>query len=147
MRAALWLMGLFAAAVALALFAGDNEGTVTVFWPPHRVDVSVNLALLLLLALFVLLYLALRALSAMVQLPRQARRWRTQQRERAMHATLIDAAAQLAAVLFAAAFVILGPERLWAQFGPADLGDVDFASLRVDYADLIASVKMNAVFA
>ena len=78
MRAALWLMGLFAAAVALALFAGDNEGTVTVFWPPHRVDVSVNLALLLLLALFVLLYLALRALSAMVQLPRQARRWRTQ---------------------------------------------------------------------
>ncbi|MCZ2089964.1 MAG: heme biosynthesis protein HemY [Burkholderiales bacterium] len=100
MRAALWLMGLFAAAVALALFAGDNEGTVTVFWPPHRVDVSVNLALLLLLALFVLLYLALRALSAMVQLPRQARRWRTQQRERAMHATLIDAAAQLAAGRF-----------------------------------------------
>ena len=32
---------------ALALFAGDNEGTVTVFWPPHRVDLSVNLALLL----------------------------------------------------------------------------------------------------
>ena len=97
MRAALWLIGLFATAVALALFAGNNEGTVTVFWPPHRVDLSVNLALLLLLALFVLLYMALRALSAMVQLPRQARRWRTQQRERAMHATLIDAAAQHAA--------------------------------------------------
>jgi hypothetical protein len=29
----------------------------------------------------------------------------------------------------AAAFFILGPERLWAQFGPADLGDVDFATL------------------
>ena len=69
MRAALWLIGLFATAVALALFAGNNEGTVTVFWPPHRVDLSVNLALLLLLALFVLLYMALRALSAMVQLP------------------------------------------------------------------------------
>lgn len=32
-------------------------------------------------------------------------------------------------IAFAAAFLILGPERLWAQFGPADLGDVDFASL------------------
>ena len=29
---------------------------------------------------------------------------------------------------FAAAF-LLGPERLWAQFGPADLGEVDFATL------------------
>ena len=76
MRAALWLVGLFAAAVALALFAGDNEGTVTVFWPPHRVDLSVNLALLLLVGLFVLLHLALRALSAVFELPRQARRWR-----------------------------------------------------------------------
>lgn len=34
-----------------------------------------------------------------------------------------------AALLFAAAFLILGPERIWAQFGPADLGNVDFATL------------------
>lgn len=32
-------------------------------------------------------------------------------------------------VLFAAAFLVIGPDRLWAQFGPADLGDVDFATL------------------
>ena len=80
MRAALWLMGLFAAAVALALFTGDNDGTVTIFWPPHRVDLSVNLVLLLLVGLFVLLHLALRALTAALELPRQARRWRAQQR-------------------------------------------------------------------
>ena len=73
MRAALWLMGLFAAAVALALFTGDNDGTVTIFWPPHRVDLSVNLVLLLLVGLFVLLHLALRALTAALELPRQAR--------------------------------------------------------------------------
>ena len=100
MRAALWLVGLFAAAVALALFAGDNEGTVTVFWPPHRVDLSVNLALLLLVGLFVLLHLALRALSAVFELPRQARRWRAQQRERATHAMLLDAFTQLSAGRF-----------------------------------------------
>ena len=84
MRVALWFMGLFGAAVALALFAGENEGTVTVFWPPHRVDMSVNLVLLLLLAAFALLYFGLRAFAAMVELPRQARRWRSQQRERAV---------------------------------------------------------------
>ena len=100
MRAALWLVGLFAAAVALALFAGDNDGTVTVFWPPHRVDLSVNLALLLLVGLFVLLHLALRALSAVFELPRQARRWRAQQRERATHAMLLDAFTQFSAGRF-----------------------------------------------
>ena len=29
-------------------------------------------------------------------------------------------------VLAAAAFLIIGPERLWAKFGPSDLGNVDF---------------------
>lgn len=97
MRAALWLIGLFIAAVTLALFAGDNQGTVTVFWPPQRVDLSVNLALLLLAALFALLYAALRALAALVELPRQARRWRAQQRERATQGLMLDARVQLTA--------------------------------------------------
>ena len=97
MRSALWLAALFAVAVALALFAGDNQGTVTVFWPPHRVDLSVNLVLLLLGLLFVLVYLSLRAVAAMAELPRQARRWRSQQRERATHALLLDAMTQFAA--------------------------------------------------
>jgi len=91
MRAALWLLALFGIAVAIALFAGNNQGTVTVFWPPYRVDLSLNLVLLLLVAAFVLVHTALRALSAFIDLPRQALRWRTQQKERAMHAALIDA--------------------------------------------------------
>ena len=32
-------------------------------------------------------------------------------------------------VLAAAAFLIIGPERLWAKFGPSDLGNVDFETL------------------
>lgn len=97
MRIALWLTGLFAAAVALALFAGGNDGTVTVFWPPHRIDLSVNLVLLLLLALFALLYVSLRGVAALIELPRQARRWRQQQRERVIQALMLDARAQLLA--------------------------------------------------
>ena len=65
MRAALWLLVLFAVAAAVALFAGNNQGTVTVFWPPYRVDLSLNLVLLLLVAAFVFLHTALaRAVGA-----------------------------------------------------------------------------------
>ncbi|MBU3740570.1 MAG: heme biosynthesis protein HemY, partial [Rhodoferax sp.] len=95
MRFALWLLALFAVAVAIALFAGDNPGTVTLFWPPHRIDLSVNLVLLLLLAVFVVLHLALRALSVLFALPAEARRWRLQQRERMLQGALLDAMANL----------------------------------------------------
>ncbi|MBU3648416.1 MAG: heme biosynthesis protein HemY, partial [Limnohabitans sp.] len=95
MKAALWLVALFGVAVASALLAGGNQSTVTVFWAPHRIDVSLNLALVVLLALFVMLHLAWRALSALFELPHQARRWRLQQKERAMHAALLDALVQL----------------------------------------------------
>ncbi len=95
MKAALWLVALFGVAVASALLAGGNQSTVTIFWAPHRIDVSLNLALLVLLVFFVVLHLAWRALSALFELPHQARRWRLQQKERAMHAALLDALAQL----------------------------------------------------
>lgn len=91
MRAALWLLALFGVAVAAALFAGNNQGTVTLYWPPYRVDLSLNLVVLLLVGGFVTVYAALRALAALLELPRQARRWRLQQKERAMHAALLDA--------------------------------------------------------
>ncbi|MEP6589274.1 MAG: heme biosynthesis HemY N-terminal domain-containing protein, partial [Polaromonas sp.] len=67
------------------------------FWPPHRVDISFNLMVLLLAGLFLLLYLALRALSAVFALPVEARRWRAQQKERAMYGALMDALAHLMA--------------------------------------------------
>ena len=91
MRAALWLMGLFALAVAGAWLAGNNHGTVAVFLSPYRVDVSLNLVLLCLGGLVFVLLLVQRALSALLSLPREARRWRLQQKERAAHAALLDA--------------------------------------------------------
>ena len=100
MRAALWFLALFGIAVAVALFAGNNQAVVTVFWPPHRVDVSFNLAMLLLVGLFLLVYLAARALSALFSLPVEARRWRAQQKERAMYGALMDALAHLMAGRF-----------------------------------------------
>lgn len=100
MRVALWLLALFVTAVALALFVGENPGTVTLFWPPWRIDLSLNLVLLALLAVFVSLYVTLRALALLFDLPRQARQWRVQQKERAMHGAVLDALSHLLAGRF-----------------------------------------------
>jgi HemY protein len=100
MRAALWFLGLFGVAVAIALFAGNNQGTITVFWPPYRVDLSLNLVLLLLALVFVTLHVALRALSALFAMPGHARSWRIAHQERAMHIALLDALSHLVAGRF-----------------------------------------------
>ena len=123
MRAALWLLALFGIAVAVALFAGNNQGTVTLFWPPYRIDLSLNMVLLVLVLGFVTLHAALRALDAMLALPRQARRWRLQQRERSMHTALLDAFAQMQAGRFLrarkAALAALDQEQALRQEGDA----------------------------
>ena len=64
MRNVIGLIALTCVAVAAALFAGNNQATVTVFWPPYRVDVSLNLVLICLVGVFMTVYLAMRALSA-----------------------------------------------------------------------------------
>lgn len=97
MRAALWLMGLFALAVSGAWLAAHNGGSVSVFLPPWRIDLSLNLLVVLLLLLVAVLLLAQKALSVLWALPREARRWRLQQKERAAHAALLDAYAQFMA--------------------------------------------------
>lgn len=100
MRVALWFLGLFGTAVALALFAGNNQGTVTLFWPPYRLDLSLNLVVLLLIVLLLMVHLALRALAALFAMPGHARSWRVQHQERAMHLALVDALSHLMAGRF-----------------------------------------------
>jgi HemY protein len=91
MRTVLWLAALFAIAVASALFASNNQGTVTVYWPPYRVDMSINLVVVLLVGGFLALHLGLRALAVLFDIPRLARRWRLLQKERAIQTQLLDA--------------------------------------------------------
>ena len=75
MRIFLWLVVLLATAIGLAVMARFNAGNVVLFYPPYRVDLSLNFFLLLLflqrllagtlgrrVVLLMLLLLALRLL-------------------------------------------------------------------------------------
>ena len=91
MRAALWFLALFGIAVAVAVFAGNNDATVTLYWSPYRVDLSLNFVILALVFGFALIYTAMRTAALLFALPQQARRWRALQKERAINAELFDA--------------------------------------------------------
>ncbi|HPT49364.1 MAG TPA: heme biosynthesis HemY N-terminal domain-containing protein [Accumulibacter sp.] len=91
MKALLWLLALFVLAVALSLAARFNEGYLLLVLPPYRAEVSLNLALVVLVAAFALLYAVLRTLSLTASLPRQAREFRRRQRREAAVDALHDA--------------------------------------------------------
>ncbi len=100
MRTLFWFLALFAIAAVAALFAVQNPGTVTLFWPPWRFDLSLNLVLLVLLAAFIVLYAALRALSLLLALPGKALRWRLRHQERILQQGLLDSLSHLTAGRF-----------------------------------------------
>jgi HemY protein len=97
MKTAIGLVALLAVAVGSALVVGSNQASVTFFWSPYRMDVSLNLFLLVSALVFVVLHLAWRAVGGLFELPREARRWRMRQQERAMHGSLLMAQTQLMA--------------------------------------------------
>jgi len=121
MRVALWFLGLFGVAVALALFASGNEGSLALYWPPYRIDLSLNLFAVLLAVCFVLMYLALRGLAVLFAMPGQARQWRLRHQERVMYAALLDALSHLMAGRFIrarkAAELVIARETALTQSG------------------------------
>jgi HemY protein len=103
MRRLIGLWVIAAVAVTTALFAGKNQATLTLFWSPYRFDVSLNLALLALVGLFIVLHISFRAFTAIAALPAEARRWRLQFHERGLQQGLLDALSHLAAGRFISA--------------------------------------------
>ncbi len=91
MRGIIWLILLFSVAVVAATALGHNDGLVTIAWLGWRTELSLNLAIGLLLAAGLVLMTVLRALDAFLSLPRRAGEWRALQRERAAHAALREA--------------------------------------------------------
>ncbi len=91
MRWIVWILLLVSAAVGLALLMRVNHGNVAVLWPPYRVDVSVNLALLVLGLLFVALHLLMIAIGKALDLPERVRDYRERRGRDAAVMALRDA--------------------------------------------------------
>ncbi len=91
MRAAFWLLALFALAVALTLAARIDQGYVIVVYPPWRMELSFMLALALLAGLIVLVYAALRLGQTALRLPDDVRGWHARRRDTASERALLDA--------------------------------------------------------
>jgi HemY protein len=91
MRAALWILTLFALAVAFTLAARLDQGYVIIVYPPWRMELSFMLALLLLAGLVILAYAMLRLAGIALNLPSDMRAWRTKRRQTKADQTLLDA--------------------------------------------------------
>jgi HemY protein len=94
MRATVWFVLLFVAAVVAATTLGTNDGLVALYWRGWRFDISLNLFLLLLFGTCFLLVSAIQALNTLIGLPQRAREWRVARRDRSAQAALRDALAQ-----------------------------------------------------
>ncbi len=80
MKSLLWLLALFALAVGVALLARFNDGYVLVVFPPYRAEVSLNLAVLAIVAGFAAAYALLRGVAATLSLPGRVRAFRERRR-------------------------------------------------------------------
>jgi HemY protein len=91
MRLLLWLVALMAAAIGIAVTARFNPGNVVFFYPPHRIDLSLNLFVVLAALLFLVLYVLTRALRATLGMPERVAEYRLKKREREANRGLREA--------------------------------------------------------
>ncbi len=78
-RWALWLLGLAAFAVAIALAGRHGSGYVVMVLPPLRIELSAMMFIILAIALFAFGYWSIRLVIATYGLPRQRRKARAEQ--------------------------------------------------------------------
>src|SRR5690606_697731 len=76
MRTSLWTLLVFVAAVGLALVLRDHSGNVLIVAQPWRIELSLTLAVLLIIASFVIFHVVLRVLGWIGHGPERFRSWR-----------------------------------------------------------------------
>jgi HemY protein len=91
MRALLWLLAVFAAAAALAVFARFDQGYVQIAWGQWRIEMSLLLACGLALAAFAALYALVRLARHTLALPAYVSGWRARRRRERAHEALAAA--------------------------------------------------------
>ena len=92
MKSLLWIIAAIAAAVGVVAAAmRTSAGYVQIVLPPHRIEVSLVLAMVVLAAAFVLVYLSVRLIAAMLDMPQQVREYREARRQRRAHEAIAEA--------------------------------------------------------
>jgi len=91
MKSLLWLLAVFAAAVALVVVGRVEAGYVLFTWPQYRVEMSMLFFAALLLFVFGLLYAIVRLSSHALALPATVRAYRARRRSERANAALATA--------------------------------------------------------
>ena len=90
MRGVVWLLLTFVLAVLGASTLGANDALVSIFLPPWRVDLSLNLFVLIVAVLALALQGLTRAVTSLLDMPERARLWRERRREQAAQQAMRD---------------------------------------------------------
>ena len=94
MRSIVWLVLLFVVAVVAATTLGANDGVVSVYFRGWKLDLSLNLFVLLLVGTCIVLVMLIQGISALLAMPQRALEWRVARRDRIAQAALREALAQ-----------------------------------------------------
>ena len=95
MRTLIWLIGIFAIAVGVAMVAGLNDGYVLLVAPPWRVQLSLNLLVVMVVVGSALGYALVRLISRTLQLPTRVAQWRERRRRERAGRALADSISAL----------------------------------------------------
>jgi HemY protein len=88
MKYLLWILGLFAAAVAIATAANRSSAYVLLVYPPYRIELSLVLFTVILLAVFAGTGVLVWMLTAALRLPAYVRKFRMQRMQARAHKQL-----------------------------------------------------------
>jgi HemY protein len=91
MKRLIWILLASALAVAIALAARYNSGSVRILFGQQQIDLSLNLFALLFLGGFIVFYVLLRVLSQVLQLPQTVRAYREKQARKKARVAMYDA--------------------------------------------------------
>lgn len=139
MRAVIWFVLLFIAAVVAATLLGRNDALVSFHYGHWRLDMSLNLFVLGLAALVMTSFGGMQVVQSLLSLPDRAREWRELKRERAAQLALREALTELLAARFARAQRASQRALELQAEVPALAGDDEFTVL----AHLLAATSLH----
>ena len=90
MKFLIGLLFILIAAVTLSLVAGSSDGYVLIVQPPYRIEISVNLLIVLLASGFFVLYSLVRLVQYTLRLPENVRKYKREQRRKNAHHALLE---------------------------------------------------------